>query len=351
MIRTGPVVFRLQIVTSVWYLDYAFIPIKCVLLVRWDNQAFSRSGDLGLQNAFTAAIKIQIMESFATLPEVSGVSLGMMLALPWWSGEQNAAREAHTHIYSSLAGMKHRFIEKKTEILQRRGSGPTTTSEDPCLESKRSCDAHSLISDSNDSSFGGSSVSLNTPLSLCHSCKSASAGPSSTHCSSRPYWLQKENTPSVNKFKSHIEYKVVDVQLWGAPGCGPHPCRGGKGVYSHYMLPPLPLWLLDNCNLPQSDSANRWPWRPTGRSCSLSMSPLSQIHTAFILTTVCGGAVIFFLHFIQLHSNYVHESFFLCRRVKHTHPHCVKCANTSTSTFTKLKFGKVWYLEFLGFWM
>ncbi len=106
-----------------------------------------------------------------------------------------------------------------------------------------------------------------------------------------------------------IDYRERTLQVWTnlkatfsmkswmccceAPGCGPHPCRSVKGVYSHCMLPSLSLRLLDNCNLPQSDSANRWPRRPTGRSCSLSMSPRSQICTAFILATVCSRAVIF----------------------------------------------------------
>lgn len=119
-----------------------------------------------------------------------------------------------------------------------------------------------------------------------------------------------------------------------APGCGPHSCRRVKGVYSHYMVPSLPLRLRDNCNLPQSDSANRWPWRPTGRSCSLSMSSFFQILTAFILTTVCSGAVIFFAC--------TSFSFILIML-------CVNFANTSTST--KLKFGQVWHLEFLSFWI
>lgn len=64
----------------------------------------------------------------------------------------------------------------------------------------------------------------------------------------------------------------------------------------------LPHRLLDNCRLPQSDSANRWPRRPTGRSCSLSMSPhraptIAHIDSAFILTPqrATGLHLFFFL--------------------------------------------------------
>lgn len=93
----------------------------------------------------------------------------------------------------------------------------------------------------------------------------------------RLYWLQAKNTPSVNKFKSHIQNKVVDMQLRGG-WLRATSTQGSKGslLYTNPPSPSLPLRFLDNCNLPQSDSANRWPWRPTGRSCSLSMSSRSR---------------------------------------------------------------------------
>lgn len=126
----------------------------------------------------------QIMESFVTLPAVAGISLGRMLELPWWSGGQNTGHKVQADINSSSVIARRYNKENKTETLQRRamtGSEPTMTLEDPCLESKRSCDAHSLMSDSNDSSFSSCSVSwqFKHPLSLYHSCNSVGAGPSS----------------------------------------------------------------------------------------------------------------------------------------------------------------------------
>lgn len=157
-----------------------------------------------------------------------------------------------------------------------------------------------------------------------------------------------------------IDYRARTLRVWAnlkatfsiklskcscaAPGCGPRPGWRVKGVYSHYMAPSLsfPPQLLDNCNLPQSASANRWPWRPTGRSCSLSMSSLSQIHAAFILCTVCGGAAVFCLHFIQL-SLIMFATDILRSQVKHSN--CVNHTNVSLR-WSFDKFGTKSFFEF-----
>lgn len=63
-----------------------------------------------------------------------------------------------------------------------KGSDQMLTLEDPCLESKRNCDPHILIRDSNDSSlssFTVSSLLVDSLKCLYHSCNSVDSSPSS----------------------------------------------------------------------------------------------------------------------------------------------------------------------------
>lgn len=113
--------------------------------------------------------------------------------------------------------------------------------------------------------------------------------------------MQKVDATNVDIFKSHSKNKAVAVQQRELLAGG-HIHAGDKGGLFTLQAPPSPPFgLLDNCVLPLWKAADRWPWRPTSRSCSLSMtSLLSHIQAvAFIPTTACSGTVHFppFLHF------------------------------------------------------
>lgn len=83
-----------------------------------------------------------------------------------------------------------------------------------------------------------------------------------------------------------------------ASGWGPHHTTASPPHFSTYRL-------LDNGVRPQWKAADRWPWRPTSRSCSLCVASLpSHIHAvAFVPTTACEGSMPFLLFAFQQSNN------------------------------------------------